>query len=228
MKKIFIVIPAFNEEKKISWVVQKILDFWYKNIIIIDDWSKDWTKNILQKLQDEWKIFFVSHCVNKWAGAATQTWFDLALKKWAEIVVTIDADWQHNPAEISKLTSEIKEWKIDVVIWSRFLKLQKMPIHRIFFNKIWNLITWFLFWLYVSDSQSWFKAFSKSALEKIEIQNNGFEFCSEIIQKIFNNKLWFKEVQITVKYTKYSQSKWQSLINWIKTLLKLFIHTLIR
>lgn len=228
MKKIFIVIPAFNEEKKISWVVEKILDFWYKNIVVIDDWSKDWTKEILQKLQNKWKIIYSWHFVNKWAWAATQTWFDLALKKWAEICVTIDADWQHNPEQISKLVKPIENWECDVVIWSRFLKLQKMPIHRIFFNKIWNLITWFFFWLYVSDSQSWFKAFSKKALEKIQIENNWYEFCSEIIQKIYSNKIKFKEVQISVKYTEYSQSKWQSLINWFKTLIKLFLHSLIR
>lgn len=227
-KKIFIIIPAFNEEQKIFWVIQEILDFWYKNIIVIDDWSKDWTKNILEDLQNKWKIFLVSHFINKWAWAATQTWFDLALQKWADICVTIDADWQHNPEEIWKLVEPILNWKYDVVIWSRFLKLQKMPIHRIFFNKIWNLITWFFFWLYVSDSQSWFKAFSKKALEKIEIENNWYEFCSEIIQKIHNFDLKFKEVQISVKYTEYSQSKWQSLVNWFKTLLKLFLHSLIR
>jgi len=228
LKKIFIVIPAFNEEEKISSVVKKILDFWYKNIVVIDDWSTDWTKKILEKLQNEWNIFYSSHFVNKWAWAATQTWFDLALKKWAEICVTIDADWQHNPAEISKLVKPIENWEYEVVIWSRFLKLQKMPIHRIFFNKIWNLITWFFFWLYVSDSQSWFKAFSKKALEKIQIENNWYEFCSEIIQKINSNKIKFKEVQISVLYTKYSQSKWQSLINWFKTLLKLFLHSIMK
>ena len=96
LKKIFIVIPAYNEEKKIEWVVQEILDLWYKNIVVVDDWSKDWTRKILEKLQNEWKIFFVSHFINKWAGAATQTWIDFALQKWADIVVTIDADWQHN------------------------------------------------------------------------------------------------------------------------------------
>ena len=232
MKKIFIIIPAFNEEEKIFSVIEKIYNIWYKNIVVIDDWSFDWTKKILEDLQEKWKIFLVSHFVNKWAWAATQTWFDFALQKWAEIVVTIDADWQHNPEEISKLIEPIlnwdKDWKIDVVIWSRFLEKQKMPIHRKFFNKIWNLITWFFFWLYVSDSQSWFKAFSKNALEKIEIENNWYEFCSEIIQKINSNNLKFKEVQISVNYTKYSQSKWQSLINWFKTLMKLFIHSLIK
>lgn len=228
MKNIFIIIPAYNEEKKISWVIQEILNFWYKNIIVVDDWSTDWTKNILEKLQNEWKIFFVSHFVNKWAWAATQTWFDFALQKWAEICVTIDADWQHNPEEIQKIISPIENWKYEVVIWSRFLENQKMPIHRKIFNKIWNLITWFFFWLYVSDSQSWFKAFSKNALEKIQIENNWYEFCSEIIQKINSENLKFKEVQISVLYTKYSQSKWQSLVNWFKTLMKLFIHSLMR
>ena len=227
-KKIFIIIPAFNEEQKIFWVVQKIFDLWYKNIIVVDDWSTDWTKKILEDLKNQWKISFVSHFINKWAGAATQTWFDFALQKWAEICVTIDADWQHNPDEIQKLVDPILNWECEVVIWSRFLNLQKMPVYRIIFNKIWNLITWFFFWLYVSDSQSGFKAFSKKALQKVKIENNWYEFCSEIIQKIHSNNLKFKEVQISVKYTKYSQSKGQSLINWLKTLLKLFLHSLIK
>jgi len=228
LKKIFIIIPAYNEEEKISWVIQDVKRAWFENIVIVDDWSTDWTKNILENFQNKREIFLVSHFVNKWAWAATQTWFDFALWKWAEIVVTIDADWQHNPDEIDKLVNPILEWKSEVVIWSRFLENQKMPIHRKIFNKIWNLITWFFFWLYVSDSQSWFKAFSKKALEKIQIENNWYEFCSEIIQKINSNNLNFEEVQISVKYTEYSQSKGQSLINWFKTLMKLFIHSLIK
>jgi len=140
----------------------------------------------------------------------------------------MDSDWQHNPEDIKKIIKPIIEDWFEAVIWSRFLETQKIPLIRRFFNKIWNLVTWFFFWVYVTDSQSWFKAFHKNALKKFTIESNWFEFCSEIIQKIHANNIKYTEIPISVKYTKYSQSKWQSFVNWIKTVLKLAIHSLIK
>ncbi len=223
-KKIFIVMPAYNEWSKIESVIDELRQWWFLNIVVADDWSKDNTRAILKKT---W-VYFASHQINRWAWAATQTWIDLALSLWADIVVTIDADWQHYPEDAMNLANEITAWWWDVVIWSRFLEKRKVPFLRKVFNRIWNIITWFFFWAYVTDSQSWLKAFSRSALEKIKIESNWFEFCSEIIQKIHVYDLKFKEIPISVKYTEYSQSKWQNFFNWVKTVWKLALHSLIK
>lgn len=222
-KKVYIVLPAFNEWNEISKVLDGLRQSWYDNIIVVNDWSVDDTESVLKK---SW-VEFVSHPVNRWAWAATQTWFELAKLLWADIVITMDSDGQHNAPDIKKLVDAMEKYKVDVVIWSRFLEKQKIPIHRRFFNFIWNIVTWFFFWLYVTDSQSWLKAFNRKALEKIQIKSNWYEFCSEIIQKINRNNLNCKEIPITVNYTQYSQSKWQSFFNWIKTVWKLALHAII-
>lgn len=222
--KIFIVLPAYNEWTKILSVINQIEKEWFKNIVVVNDWSTDDTEDILSR---SW-VYYLSHAVNRWAWAATQTWINFSLKKWADIVVTMDSDGQHDPSEIKKLTSLIEKDWYETVIWSRFLETQKVPFIRRIFNKIWNFVTWFFFWAYVTDSQSWFKAFHKDALDKFEIESNWFEFCSEIIQKIHANEINYFETPISVKYTEYSQSKWQSFLNWVKTFLKLALHSLIK
>lgn len=226
MKKenIFIVLPAYNEWSELLKTIKKIQKEWFKNIVVANDWSKDDTE---KNLENAW-VFWTSHIINRWAWAATQTWIELALKLWADFIVTMDSDWQHFPTEIHKLVTEIQKENLDAVIWSRFLETNSIPIHRRFFNKIWNLVTWFFFWAFVTDSQSWFKIFSKQALQKLEIESNWFEFCSEIIQKLHVLNLKYKEIPISVAYTAYSQSKWQSFFNWLKTLMKLFLHSLIK
>lgn len=222
-KKIFILLPAYNEWEQIRSVIQDIQKNWYNNIIVVNDWSTDSTQEILKK---SW-IKHANHVVNRWAWAATQTWFELAIILWADIVVTMDADWQHYTEDLKKLIETLETKKVDVVIWSRFIQKQKMPIHRKLYNFVWNIVTWFFFWAWVTDSQSWLKAFNKKALSKIKIESNWYEFCSEIIQKIHKNNLSYTEIPISIKYTKYSQSKWQSLFNWFKTVWKLALHSLI-
>jgi len=226
MKKqnIFIILPAYNEWTKIISVIDEIKKSWFENIIIVNDGSNDNTEEILKK---SWTIY-LSHLVNRWAWAATQTWISFALELWADIIVTMDSDWQHDPEDIKKIIKPIIQDWFEFVIWSRFLETQEIPFIRKIFNWIWNFVTWFFFWVYVTDSQSWFKAFHKNALNKFEIESNWFEFCSEIIQKIHANKIRYTEVSISVKYTEYSQSKWQNFINWVKTFLKLAIHSLIK
>ena len=205
-KKIFILLPAFNEWEQIEAVLHNIKKNWYNNIIIVNDWSNDNTREILIKC---W-VKHVNH-----------------LMLWADIVVTMDADGQHYIEDVAKLINTLEKEKVDVVIWSRFIEKQKIPIHRKVFNFIWNIVTWFFFWAWVTDSQSWLKAFNKKAFSKIKIESNGYEFCSEIIQKIHKNCLSYKEIPISVKYTKYSQGKGQNLFNWFKTVWKLALHSLI-
>ena len=138
-KKIFILLPAFNEWEQIEAVLHNIKKNWYNNIIIVNDWSNDNTREILIKC---W-VKHVNHLVNRWAWAATQTWFELALMLWADIVVTMDADGQHYIEDVAKLINTLEKEKVDVVIWSRFIEKQKIPIHRKVFNFIWNIVTWF-------------------------------------------------------------------------------------
>jgi glycosyltransferase involved in cell wall biosynthesis len=147
----------------------------------------------------------------------------------AAYVALMDADGQHSPADIRLLYHTITTQKLDMVLGSRFLgHRNKVPPLRIIFNKVANLVTWALSGLYVTDSQSGMKIFSRQALNTIRIQSNGFEFCSEIIRQIGWHHLSFVEVPITVRYSADSMRKGQNLSTGITTFFKLIIRSLMR
>lgn len=215
---ISIIIPAYNEEKTIAEVIRRAKKHSAK-VIVIDDASSDNTPKIATK--EGAKVY--RHAVNRGLGGALGTGFKAALIENTEIMITLDADCQHDPEDIPKLIKPITDGQADVVIGSRFLTRQDIPTLRRLYNGIGNIITFALFGVKTTDSQSGFRAFNKKAIGLIDIKTNRMEVSSEIIKEIGLRKLRMKEVPITAIYTKYSLSKGQGFIVGIKTFLKLLI-----
>ncbi|GAG14982.1 unnamed protein product, partial [marine sediment metagenome] len=151
-----------------------------------------------------------------------------ALLENPEIIVTFDADGQHNPKDIKKLTKPIIKGKADFVIGSRMLDTKKMPWIKRLANKAGNIFTWFLFGAYVTDSQSGLRVFSRKAAEAIEIKTRGMEVSSEIIKEIKRNNLKIKEVPIKTIYTEYAIKKGQKWWHGFKVLGKLILRKIMR
>ncbi|MBD3362733.1 glycosyltransferase [Candidatus Dojkabacteria bacterium] len=222
---IFIILPAYNEATRIGKVIKKIKKEGFKNIIVVDDGSTDQTSLIAKKLD----AYVISHMINLGPGAATQTGFTAALNKNAAIVVTIDADGQHNPKDIHKLVQPILDQEADIVFGSRIKKKgNQIPFIRKTFNFIANIITLLLSSLWLTDSQTGFKALNKKALSNIHLTTNGFEFCTELITQLRNREFEFQEVPIDVTYTQDSLNKGQNFASGINIVFKLFIKALIR
>lgn len=217
--KTIAVIPAFNEEKTIFQVIQEVKPY-LDRIIVIDDGSKDKTAEKAHQAGAE----VYRHLLNRGLGAALSTGFKIALRNNPDIIITFDADLQHQAKDIPNLIKPIKEKRADVVIGSRFLKPSSAPFLRFFYNQIANLITFLFFGLLVSDSQSGLRAFSYQALEKIKIQSDKMEVSSEIIGQIKKNKLILKEIPIEPIYTSYSLSKGQNFFQGLTTLFRLFLN----
>lgn len=224
-KNIWIILPAYNEGRVIGQVIADIRNEGYKNIIVVDDFSKDDTLGIAKKAG----AHAIRHVINRGAGAATKTGIDYALNENAAVIVTMDSDGQHLPLDIKKLVEPIMHDGLDVVIGSRLINPEGMPWIRRVANRMGNLSTHILFGINVTDSQSGFKAFSRMAAEKIQIRTNRYEFCSEVLHEIKKNRLRFAEVPIKVIYTDYSMTKGhgQGIINGIKTLAKLILKKLL-
>ncbi len=216
--KLVAIIPAYNEEKNIGWVINGVKKY-TDNIIVIDDGSEDKTYQIAY--QSGVKVYH--HLINRGLGGALSTGVKAALLDEADIIVTLDADGQHSPKEIPCLLTPIVEGKADIVIGSRFLNPQKMPLFRRTGNYFFNLITFFLFGIWTTDSQSGMRAFSKKVAENLEIFTSGMEVSSEIMKEIKFHKLKFKEAPIKAIYTPYSLSKGQGFFVGLKTLIKLLI-----
>ncbi|MBI5152194.1 glycosyltransferase family 2 protein [Candidatus Peregrinibacteria bacterium] len=222
--KIFIVIPAFNEEKTIGCAINDLRMHGYENIVVVDDGSSDKT----EKIAEDMDVIVVKHAINCGVGAATQTGIDHSLQSGAEIIVTFDGDCQHYASDIKNLIEPIVHGGYDIVIGSRFLKFQKIPWLRRLFNKIGNFLTYLISGIHSSDSQSGIKAFSREAAEKIRIHSVGYEYCSEIFREIKENRLAMIEIPVKVKYSNYSMLKGQNFSRGLETGFKLLVRSLMR
>lgn len=205
-KKVFIVIPAFNEEKVIQEVILEVQKTGYKNIIVVDDGSSDET---FKKAREIAEIIVLRHKINRGKGAATKTGIEAAKLLGADIIITMDGDGQHDPEDIKNLIQPILDGKCEVVLGTRLKNPEGMPWYKIIHNYIGNAITWYLFGLWVTDSQSGFRAYSRMAADKINTRADRYEYDSEVIREIYIYKLKYEEVPIKVRYTDYSMGKIQ-------------------
>ncbi|MDD2766388.1 MAG: glycosyltransferase family 2 protein [Candidatus Moranbacteria bacterium] len=217
---IFIVIPAYNEATVICDVIREIQSAGYNNIIVVDDGSTDDTYERARTITD---VIVLKHLINRGKGAATKTGIEGAKLLNADIIVTLDGDGQHNPNDIARLIEPLQKKHCDVVLGTRLRNPQGMPWYKILANHIGNAVTWYFYGLWVSDSQSGFRAYSRHASELINTKTDRYEYDSEVIREIYIYKLKYTEVPIEVRYTEYSMGKIQKqgFINGIKTLYKI-------
>lgn len=215
---VYVVVPAKDEERYIDILIDKLNDLGFVNIVVINDNSQDQTAVIARGREH---VIVLDHSINLGAGAATQTGIAYAVSNGAKIIVTIDADLQHNPDDLIKLIDALKKDKYDLVIGSRFIQKNEIPKSRVFFNKIANVVSWFLTGTYLTDSQSGLKAFNSTLAKHLDLKYDGFEFCMEIIKEAKANKLQIKEIPVFVSYTPETLKKGQGLWSGIRIISKL-------
>ncbi len=218
-----VVMPAYNEASHIGALVHKLVAN-KKVVVVVDDGSSDGTCAIAHQAG----AHVLRHLVNCGPGAATQTGLEYAYKLGATYVVTCDADGQHEVGDIDKLLTYIQATKKDVIFGSRFLQENSVPVLRRLANTVANIVTFLLSGIFLSDSQSGLKVFTRTALEKIRITANGFEFCTEIVREVADGNLTYAEYPIRVYYSADTLAKGQNLSTGLVTVCKLVIRSLMR
>lgn len=224
--RLAILIPAYNEERTIAEVIKSIPRRFPKitkvEIIVVSDGSTD--KTVLQAKKMNATI--IEHAINRGLGGALGTGFTYVRQNDFDLLLTFDADGQHNSADIWPVLKPIVEQKADVVIGSRLKNHQGMPWYRVV--GIWglNILTLLFYWVWTTDSQSGLRAFSRRAIEKIDLQSNKMEVSSEFFYEIGRHKLKLLEVAITSIYTKYSLAKGQKNVNAFRIISKLIYRRL--
>jgi glycosyltransferase involved in cell wall biosynthesis len=198
--KPFIVagIPAFNEENSIARVVMEAQKF-ADAVIVCDDGSTDLTAEIAERLGAD----VVQHERNLGYGAAIRSLFERAREFGADILVTLDADGQHNPAEIPNVVKPIIAGKADVVIGSRFVDVKgstEMPFYRRVGAKLITKMVNGSAKNGVSDAQSGFRAYNREALEKLRLVEVGMGASVEILLEANKHDLKICEVPSSCKY----------------------------
>ena len=192
----FACIPAYNEENTISDLV-KIAKKFVDKVVVCDDGSTDDTLNNAKLAGAE----IISHKKNQGYGAAITTLFDYCRMQNADVMITLDGDGQHDPNQIPILLDTISQHSVDVVLGSRFLDNNTdTPGYRKRGIKIITSAANFGADFKVSDAQSGFRAYSKSAINAIHPTEQGMAVSTEILLKISNKGLSLAEVPITTSY----------------------------
>jgi polyprenyl-phospho-N-acetylgalactosaminyl synthase len=221
-KEIFL-IRVFNEATVIKSVLKEIIDRWHKNILVVNDWSTDNSREVLEKFWD--KIILINHSINRWAWAALKTGFEY-IKKYCEVeyVVTFDADGQHDIKDLENFYDAFeKHHKLGVVLWSRFIKKtnSNVPFMRRITLFLWRIFTWLVSNVYLTDAHNGYRVFTLDTIKEINLTIDTMAYASELIEEIREKKIKFKEVPVNIKYTKYSMNKWQSSWNAISIALRI-------
>jgi polyprenyl-phospho-N-acetylgalactosaminyl synthase len=217
----WVVIPAYNEARKIGEVIDALSLVFDDRIIVVDDCSSDQTGVIVSSKN----CTLVSHIINLGQGASLQTGIDCALAKKAKYIVTFDADGQHALEDAIKMICLIDDTSPTVICGSRFLgeKSENMPLLKLITLKLAVVITRLITKLNVTDAHNGLRVFNEKAARMIRLTQNRMAHATEIISIISQKKITYKEVPVRIIYTEYSISKGQKITNSINILLDLFI-----
>jgi len=198
--KILAAIPCYNEEATIGSVVLKAKRH-VDEVLVIDDGSVDDTARVAEEAGAK----VIKHGGNRGYGAAIQNCFKYAKENDFDIMVILDGDGQHNPDEISVVIEPILERKADISVGSRFLKEEhknNVPLYRRFGI---HVITWLTNLgskktRRVIDAQSGFRGYSRKAIEKLDLKDEGMGVSTEILLQARKRKLTIKEVPVGCRY----------------------------
>ena len=195
--KITVGIPAFNEEKNISDIIQKLSKI-CDTVIVCNDGSTDDTGNIAKKMG----AIVITHEQNLGYGVAIRSLFLKARELDSDMLVTLDSDGQHRISDILPVIDPIIKNQADLVIGSRFLEdnQEDMPKYRKIGIKMITSLANSSLEHSVSDSQSGFRAYGKNVLSEITPSENGMGVSNEILIKVSKKGFKIVEVPIIVSY----------------------------
>ena len=217
----WVVISAYNEKEALPQVLNELSQFPY-HVLVVDDGSIDGTMELARKYPAVW----LRHICNLGQGAALETGFEFIRQKTrADFIVTFDADGQHSAGDISRLIAALIDRNVDAVLGSRFLeggKVKNLTKEKECMLKLAIFFTRLTTGLALTDTHNGLRAFTRAALMKIHLTQNGMAHASEILAQIKKQKLTYCEVPVTITYTPYSMKKGQRLSNSINILWDFF------
>ena len=206
------IIPAHNEEKRISKVIRKTKKY-VKNVVVVDDGSKDQTVNCAEQEN----VVVLKHIINLGKGAALKTGCEYAVMNGFDHIVVLDSDGQHDPAEIPLFLDALK--KTDVVFGSRSFN-KNMPFVMRFGNWFIRQVNKQFFGVSIQDTQSGYRAFTSHAYKKMRWKSLNYSVESEMIANVGKKNLKYKEIKITTKYL--DRYKGTTILDGIKIVLNMF------
>ena len=215
-----VLIPAYNEGTVIGSVIRSIpktLEYISDiKVIVINDGSKDETSEAATSAG----AIVLRHRLNRGVGVGTVTGLAAARRLGADIAVTMDADGQHDPAELGAIITPIRLGQADIVVGTRLTNSRGMPAVRRIGNQLMNGILRICWGIQTTDSQSGYRAYSRKAITDLKLTSGGFEVCTEMLYAAKRAGLVVTEVPIRTIYSDYSKAKGQNPITALLTLMR--------
>jgi glycosyltransferase involved in cell wall biosynthesis len=178
LDKICILIPAYDAEKTLGQVLEKVRPLEIKTIVV-DDGSADKTRTVAEMHG----VSVLEHPFNLGKGFALRTGFQYVLQEGYDVVITLDADGQHDPSEIPSLLEVFRRVKPDILIASRAGEFEGMTSLRRFWNRLGAKAVGRLCHSDITDSQSGFRLIRAEVLKAVDLVTSGFEMELELLIK---------------------------------------------
>jgi len=218
-----VVIPIYNEEKTLANIVSHVeqVTFVEKEIILIDDCSKDTSPQILRRLEKEKGYKVIYHKKNTGKGGALRSGFSLAT---GDYVIVQDADLEYDPQDYKILLNELDKGDFKVIYGSRFMGDYKdmLSLHYIG-NKVLTILANLLFGQSLTDMETCYKLIPIDVIKKVDIKSMRFNFEPEITAKILKMGYKIKEVPISYAGRTHKEGKhitWKDGFSALWTLIK--------
>ena len=212
--KLTIIIPCYNEKNTIEEILKRIneslksYELLKFEILIVDDYSNDGTKDVLKNFTNNEKVQIFYHDNNLGKGAAIHTALKYAT---GDITIIQDADLEYDPFDYYKLLVPFFETNADIVYGSRFLGGGKYVRIHFFWHYLANKILTFICNLFINlnltDMETGYKVFRTSALKSIDLKEKSFSFEPEVTIKLAKKNYKFFEVPITYNGRSYEEGK---------------------
>ncbi len=202
---VYVIVPAFNEGRKIHQVLAELIAA-YPKVVVIDDGSRDDTAAQARRAG----AIVLRHPLNRGQGAALQTGLAYALAAGASHLVTFDSDGQHRVEDVAALLAPLYRGEAEIALGSRFIgKTEGMPASRRLLLSLAALFTRAVSGVAVTDAHNGLRAFTRRAAAGFDLQMDRMAHASEIIDQVRDSRLPFVEVPVTIRYTDYSLAKGQ-------------------
>jgi glycosyltransferase involved in cell wall biosynthesis len=231
--KLSVVIPIYNECSTLEGIIERVrevpLDSLERQLVLVDDYSTDGTRELLKRYEEAPDTIVLYHDVNQGKGAALRTGFAAAT---GDVVLVQDADLEYDPAEYPTLLAPILEGKADVVYGSRFSGGQA---HRVLYfwhsmgNRLLTLFSNMCADLNLTDMETCYKVFRRSVLDQLTLKENRFGIEPEITAKIARLKdIRIYEVGISYSGRTYAEGKKIGWRDGVRALWCIFKYNVLR
>jgi glycosyltransferase involved in cell wall biosynthesis len=212
--RIVVVVPAYNEAARLGGVLDRLARMRHE-MVVVDDGSTDRTADVARRAG----CYVLRHAFNRGQGAALQTGITFALREGADVIVTFDADGQHQTSDLPALLDPVLSGRSDVALGNRFLNGQSNvpPVRRVILQ-LGRLFTWLTSGVRVGDCHNGYRAFSRRGAAALALKQDRMAHASEIYDQIKQAGLAYEEVPVTIRYTAETLAKGQKLSNSLSVL----------